>query len=126
MAEHCQQEGCGAYAMTDDVYCFCHSPHKVKERAEARMKGGIESLRESGKFKVLEASNIEIKTSADVLALLSETINQVRMGQLEVKTSNCVGYLCGVVLQALDRQMEPRIQALEKQFAERDKPEWES
>lgn len=42
------------------------------------------------------------------------TINQVRLGELDPKLANCVGYLSGVLLRALEaNQLEERISDLE-------------
>jgi hypothetical protein len=46
--------------------------------------------------------------------LLSETINQVRSGAIDPRTSNAVGYLAAVMLKALQQgEIEARLQALE-------------
>jgi hypothetical protein len=46
--------------------------------------------------------------------LLGETINQVRRGGIDLRVANCVGYLSGILLAALEKgQMEERLAALE-------------
>jgi hypothetical protein len=57
-----------------------------------------------------------------VTALLSETINLVRSGRLDPRTSNAVGYLAAVMLKALQQgDIEARLQALEAVHQARNK-----
>jgi len=117
MAEKCKyrkgKRHCKNYALTDDNYCFFHSPRKAKERAEAQRKGGKKALAE--KKRVLKESNIQINNPSDVVKLLNETINQVRIGEIEVKIANAVGYLSGICLKALEQgDIEERLTALEE------------
>lgn len=125
MAKKCKfrkgKKTCKNFALTDDDYCFFHSPKKAKERAEAQRKGGKKALAE--KKRILEESNIQIKNTSDVIKLLNETINQVRTGDIEVKIANCVGYLSGICLKALEQgDIEERLTALEdKVFNEQDR-----
>lgn len=124
MAKRCKHkkgnQRCRSYALTDDDYCFCHSPKKAKERAKARRKGGKKALAE--KKRLLEKSDIQIKNTSDVVSLLNETINQVRTGEIEVKIANAVGYLSGICLKALEQgDMEKRLEALEEKVF--DEPE---
>ena len=109
---------CKNYALTGDDYCFFHSPRKAKERAEAQRKGGKKALGE--KKRILGGSNIQIKNTADIITLLNETINQVRIGEIEVKIANAVGYLSGICLKALEQgDIEKRLEVLEeKVFSE--------
>jgi len=116
MAKKCKyrkgKRRCKNYALTGDDYCFFHSPRKAKQRAEAQRKGGRKALAE--KRRVLERSNIQIKNTSDVVKLLNETINQVRIGEIEVKIANAVGYLSGICLKALEQgDIEKRLEALE-------------
>jgi len=57
-----------------------------------------------------------------VTSLLSETINLVRSGALDPRTSNAVGYLAAVMLKALQQgDIEARLQALEAVHQARNK-----
>ena len=117
MAEKCKyrkgKRHCKNYALTDDNYCFFHSPKKAKQRALAQRKGGKKALAE--KKRVLVGSNIQIKNTTDIITLLNETINQVRTGAIEVKIANAVGYLSGICLKALEQgDIEERLTALEE------------
>jgi hypothetical protein len=49
-----------------------------------------------------------------VTALLSDTINRVRKGDLDVRVANTVGYLAGVLLKSLEvGDLEDRLTQLE-------------
>ena len=121
MAKRCKRKKsgkqCKGYAVTGDDYCFSHSRKRAKQRAEAQRKGGKTALAE--KKRVLKNSNVQIKGTADVVRLLNETLNQVRIGQIEVKIANCVGYLSGICLKALEQgDLEKRLEALEEKVFE--------
>jgi hypothetical protein len=62
-----------------------------------------------------DAPAIELKSVADVLALLSSTATDTRRGALDSKTANCLGYLASVGLRAITgADFEERLQALER------------
>ncbi len=51
---------------------------------------------------------------ADVKGLLSDTIHQVRTGVIDPKVANCVGYLSGILLKAIEvGDIEERLSAME-------------
>ena len=59
-----------------------------------------------------------LQTVADVAELLGETINQVRRGELDLRVSNAVGYLSGILLSAIEKSsFEERLVALETAVA---------
>jgi hypothetical protein len=65
---------------------------------------------------VLNAETLatDIRSVADVKGLLSETIHQVRTGALDPKVANCVGYLSGILLKAIEvGDVEERLAAME-------------
>lgn len=56
----------------------------------------------------------ELRSAGDVCKLLSETIGDVRIGRLDPKIANTVGYLAGVLVRALEvGKIEERLAALE-------------
>jgi hypothetical protein len=62
-----------------------------------------------------ESPDASLATVADVLALLGETVNQVRRGELDAKVANCVCYLASVALRAMvDVDLAARVAALER------------
>ena len=102
---------CQANAMSGSPFCFFHDPRMATERTEARRAGG-----QKNKAAVLptETPDHALTGVQDVVALLGETINQVRRGQIDPKVSNAVGYLAGILLKALEQgDLEQRLAALE-------------
>jgi hypothetical protein len=61
-----------------------------------------------------ETPATDIESVADVKGLLSETIHQVRTGAIDPKVANCVGYLSGILLKAIEvGDIEERLAAME-------------
>jgi len=107
---------CKANAQTGTPYCFFHDPALDEERAAARRAGGIARSQ-----KVLLPADLPIKplrTASEVVELLGDTINQVRRGELDLRVSNAVGYLSGILLSAIEKSSyEERLAALEATVA---------
>jgi hypothetical protein len=61
-----------------------------------------------------DAPDIKIVDCRDVARLLSETINQVRKGELDPRVANAVGYLANVMIKAVEQgDLETRLVELE-------------
>src|SRR6266852_811396 len=102
---------CNSSALPGSNFCFFHDPAKAAERREAQALGGRQN-----RMKTLDAraSDVKIEDSGDVVALMSETINQVRKGAIDPRIANAVGYLANVVIKALEQdELETRIERLE-------------
>ena len=102
---------CQATRMHGSAFCFFHDPEKAAERAVAQRTGG-----RRGRAAVLPAETpaCRVRGPQDVTELLSETINQVRTGVLDPRVGNCIGYLAGIVLKAVDQgEFAARLAALE-------------
>jgi hypothetical protein len=110
---------CQAAALLDSNFCFFHDPSKVAERREAHSAGGRQN-----RMKTLDAgaSDVKIKDSGDVVALLSDTINQVRKGLIDPRIANSVGYLANITVRVFaQEELENRIARLEKVLEHRGK-----
>jgi hypothetical protein len=108
---------CHAAALPDSDFCFFHDPSKAAERREAHAAGGRQN-----RMKTLDTTvpDVEIKDCKDVVALLSETINQVRKGQIDPRVANSVGYLANQVVRVLAQdELADRIERLEQLVARR-------
>jgi hypothetical protein len=104
---------CSAACQSGSPFCFFHDPAKADERGEARRAGGRQRSRPAAVLNT-ETPARSIRSVADVTGLLSETIHQVRTGALDPKVANCVGYLSGILLKALEvGQIEERLAAIE-------------
>jgi len=102
---------CQAAALPGRDFCFFHDPAKADERREAQSLGG-----QQNRMKTLDASapDVEIEDCQDVVRLISETINQVRKGQIDPRVANAVGYLANVLIRAVEQgDMEKRLDDLE-------------
>jgi hypothetical protein len=102
---------CRAGALPGKPFCVFHDPTLSDRRAEGRRRGG-----ENRRAPVLpaDAPDLLLTSVADVVALLGQTINQVRRGELDPRVGNAVGYLGSVLLRAIEGgELERRIAALE-------------
>lgn len=108
---------CEAKTLTDDLYCFFHSPNvSEEERKSAQSRGGKGNTMKT--TSPLPARKID--KAKDVVALLEETVNLVRAGELDVKVANCIGVLSGQVLKALEMStIATRVEIIERAILER-------
>jgi len=105
---------CRAAALPGSRYCFFHDPVKAAARRNAQSRGGL-----ANKMATLpaDAPDVKVEDGADVVKLLSETINQVRRGEIDPRVANAVGYLSNIVLAATgQRELESRLAELESLF----------
>ena len=91
---------CRANARTAAAHCWFHDPSLARERHKARTRGGIARTSRRATLPA-DAPQRPLGSVADVLCLLEEAANAVRLGALEPKLANSVGYLCSVALNGL-------------------------
>ena len=113
--EHKKSNGerCRAKALTNDRFCFFHSPTKNQERRQARQAGGVSR---SQKTTVLppDTGDRRLQSPTDVCGLLGETINQVRCGLMDSRIATAVGYLAGTLLRGMEHgQLDDRLTRIE-------------
>lgn len=111
----CAKDGCRANALKGEAHCFSHSmkPEVVQKRKAARSKGGSK-----GKLRV---TGVTIKSIEDVKYVINETLNELRSSPTNdlVAKSRCIGYLCGIAINALEKaDLEQRIAKLEESLSE--------
>jgi hypothetical protein len=82
-------------------YCLFHDPDKEQQRTAYRQKGGNARSRKAAVLPP-EADDISLRTVGDVVGLLEQTANHVRKGVVDVRVGNCLGYLAGIALKALE------------------------
>jgi hypothetical protein len=108
---------CRANARHGSTYCFFHDPDSAIEREIARKNGGRERSRSAAVLPA-DTPNKSLNSASDVTVLLTETINQVRRGEIDPRISNAVGYLAGILLKAKENEeIEQRIARLESILA---------
>jgi hypothetical protein len=104
---------CRANALSDDRFCFFHSPAKTRERRQARRAGGVSR---SQKRAVLppDTEQRRLQSPTAVCDLLGDTINQVRCGLMDSRIATAVGYLAGTLLRGLEHgQLDDRLIRIE-------------
>jgi len=110
-------EQCEANAINNGKFCFWHNPDiSAEEKRDAQAKGG-----KANKIEVAAPlPPIKVKTSNDVVELLSDTIGRVRSGDLDIKIANCIGYLSGHLLRAFEvTDLENRLEFVEREVKEK-------
>lgn len=117
MAKKCEfrktnGERCGADAQTGKRLCVFHDPAKASEGRRARRAGGITRSR----MAVLpgDTPDLPLGNTAEVAALLADSINRLRRGQLDPRVANGMGYLASILLKAIENgRVEERLALLE-------------
>lgn len=108
---------CGSWAMQGSEFCFLHNPEIPEEiKKEVQSKGG-----QGNRIKVFEPlPPVEIKKGRDVILLLESTINEVRAGRMELKVANCIGFLAGHLIKAIESsQIEEKVDAIQRLILEK-------
>ena len=106
---HAGGKPCGGFAIAGSGFCFAHDPASAARRADARRRGG-----KAGRVATLAESGVSVRTLGDVVAVVEETINDVRVGRVDVRVANAVGYLANVAMKAIAQSdIEARLDALE-------------
>jgi hypothetical protein len=103
---------CGANAQPANGLCVFHDPAKESEGRRARRAGGIARSR----MAVLsgDTPDLPLGSTADVSALLADSINRLRRGQLDPRVANGMGYLASILLKAIEiGRIEERLAHLE-------------
>lgn len=101
---------CSANAMTDSEFCFTHNPAVIEEKRAAVIRGGKMSKKNHASLPPFF-----LNQPKDVVSLLATTINEVRGGSIELRTANCIGYLSGHLIKAIEiADLEERVSKIEK------------
>ncbi len=110
------QERCNSFALTERNYCFSHDPDNKEAKQKAVEKGG-----RAPKRVVLNLPKVTIKTSADVINILEETINMVRSGEMPVSNpANTIGFLCSHLLKAIEMtSIADKLETIDRLILER-------
>jgi len=111
---------CQAAALPGSDFCFFHDPDRADERRDAQSFGGS---RNRMKTLSADAPDVKIESCQDVVRLISETINQVRRGDLDPRVANAIGYLANVLIKAAEQgDLEKRIEDLEAALKMKGRP----
>lgn len=102
---------CQAAARPGSEFCFFHDPAKSEERREAQAQGGRQN-----RMKALGATapDVKVEDFGDAIALLVQTISQVRKGEIDPRVANSVGFLANILIKTMAQdKLETRIEQLE-------------
>ncbi len=101
---------CEANAMIDSEFCFTHNPEMQEAKKAAILKGGLASKRNINPLPAFEISD-----NKSVVGLLAQVINEVREGRIDLRVANCIGYLSGHLMKAMEiAELEERVENIEK------------
>jgi hypothetical protein len=97
-------------------FAFSTIPHSiVKERRRERRRASS-VLAGSYYPRMLPSSHCALRLRLETF--WGETINQVRRGEIDLRVSNAIGYLSGILLSAIEKgSLEERLATLEAVFA---------
>jgi hypothetical protein len=92
---------CKATLKTGKHYCFFHDPDPAlqQKRAQARREGA--AVRNQKPLLPPNLPLISLQTASDVTAMLGETVNLVRQGQIDLRTANTLGYLSNMMFNGM-------------------------
>lgn len=102
-----------ANAQSGNGLCIFHDPTRLADGQRARRAGGLTRTRVA---KVLPADTPDYRlgNANDVSALLGDSINRLRRGELDPRVANAIGYVASVLLRALEQgPIEERLAKLE-------------
>ena len=99
---------CASFAMNGSDFCYRHNPDiSEDEKINASSKGGNNnhpslSLGEGGwEGEVLPPMPME--NFQDIVAVMADSINQVRAGKISQKTGSTIAYMSFIMLMAMDK-----------------------
>jgi hypothetical protein len=110
---------CGAEAQVGRAVCFFHDPDRSGDRKDAQSRGGsakntLQVVR-PWRGREGEVTVIKSPTTEEIVSLIADTIDEVKVGAIDPKIANAVGYLSGVLLKALEYDaLNERLQAIEE------------
>jgi len=110
---------CSSKAQEGSRFCFSHDPAKSEERRAAQSKGG-----KANRLKTLgpDVPDLKVQDSQDIKKLLSQTIDQVRKGQIDPRVGYAIAYLSSLMLKASEKsELEARLAELEAAVKSRKK-----
>ncbi|RKX26735.1 MAG: hypothetical protein DRP47_07720 [Candidatus Zixiibacteriota bacterium] len=91
---------CKGYPTVGSEYCFFHDPKKKNTRRKAQQKGGKTKIDNLSPTNEIEFTSLI--ESENVRKLLSDTIHQLLMGNIDDKKCRTIGYLAQVTLKSIE------------------------
>ena len=112
-------DACEANAVKDSEFCYFHNPDiSDEEKREAQTKGGAN--------RALTIANplpaMQIAEPEDAITLITDTINRVRAGELDIRTANCLGFLADKLLNAFEVvKLKDKVEFIERVIGNKKK-----
>src|SRR5215472_4055684 len=104
---------CTADAQLSSGLCVFHDPARASDGQRARRAGGLNRSRPAVVLP-FDTPDQALANPQDISGLLAKSINQLRLGELDPRVANAMGYLAGVLLRALEQgSVEERIAKIE-------------
>lgn len=104
---------CRAWAVSDDEYCFQHSPKHAAEAAEASRAGGLRRRKEAVLAEVYDFPGFV--SAEDVMRFLSIAASDLLGLENTVKRAHAIAYVSDVALRALKAvEFDRRLAAIER------------
>ena len=108
---------CPADAQAGQTLCVFHDPVRAADGQRARRAGGLNRSK-TAVVLAPDTPDHPLENTQDVSALLGDSINRLRRGELDPKVANAVGYLASVLLRALEQgPIEERLAQVEAVLA---------
>jgi hypothetical protein len=112
---------CGAFAAGSGMFCYFHDPSVPEtEKNAARARGGLGQHTQAIKDPL---PNVNLNNAKDAMDLFGRTINEVRSGLIDVRTANCIGFLAGHFIRAIEAvELEEKLTKIEDQLNRQPTP----
>lgn len=112
---------CGALKMKNSDYCFFHNPECETERLESKRSGG------KRKIYIIKSENVisqrvkfPLTKPKDVTRFLSDLIENTISGEIDVRISSSIAYLCSTLLKSMElSEIQNKINDLENLLSEK-------
>ncbi len=111
-------EPCNAWAMTDEKYCFWHSPKHREEAAEARRLGGQRKHRERTVAAAYQFHGL--RSYSDILSMLESATTDTLVLPNSVDRSRTLAVIGETARRCLANDHEDSIKKLEAAVLRRD------
>lgn len=98
-------ETCAAQAVLNDEHCFAHSqlPKIIEKRTQAKILGGKNGRKIN--FPVI-TEKMYAQTNGEIVTLLEQTINDVRMNKISTNQANAIAFLCNTMGKFIEAREE--------------------
>jgi hypothetical protein len=101
---------CGSWALKDSKFCFMHDSRKKEEMDLARSIGGRS-------VKKIEGMNVYLETTDDILAVISETISNLRSMPITINQAKAIVSACDSALHVIElKNLTDRIDTIEREL----------